>query len=159
MHHRYRYSVDPASDTTAANVLRFVAHGKTVIEIGAGPDSIARALVDLNKARLTAVESDPECIECLKVFCERVIQGDLDDPAWPDALGDARFDAVVIADVLEHLHDPWTVLRQASEPLHEDGCQGKRLICGFCQPASKFGSSLRNGRCPFRIYGLYQATS
>lgn len=117
----YRYSVDSASDTAAANVLRFVEHGKKVLEIGAGPGSIARPLVELNRAKLTAIELDIRSVEILEGFCERVIQRDLNDPSWLDALGDARFDAVVIADVLEHLDDPWTTLRRAASLLNETG--------------------------------------
>ena len=117
----YRFSVDPDSDTAAANVLRFVGQGKTVLEIGAGPGSIARPLVEICNAKLTAVEIDSKSVDILKGFCERVIQQDLNDPSWPDAIGEPRFDAIVIADVLEHLYDPWTTLRQAAELLNDDG--------------------------------------
>ena len=121
----YTYSVDPGSDTAAANVLRFVGHGQNVLEIGAGPGSIARVLVERNQARLTALEVDQDDVAILQGFCDRVVQHDLNDPAWPAALGegpgDARFDAVVIADVLEHLRDPWTVLRQAAGLLDTGG--------------------------------------
>ena len=118
----YRYSVDPASDTAAANVLRFVGLEKKVLEIGAGPGSLARPLVEINRAKLTALEIDAASVKILEGFCERVIQQDLNDPTWPDTLGDTRFDAVVIADVLEHLYDPLTALRCASGLLSDEGC-------------------------------------
>jgi 2-polyprenyl-3-methyl-5-hydroxy-6-metoxy-1,4-benzoquinol methylase len=118
----YRYSVDPASDTAAANVLRLVGLEKKVLEIGAGPGSLARPLVEINRVKLTALEIDAASVKILEGFCERVIQQDLNNPTWPDTLGDARFDAVVIADVLEHLCDPLTALRCASGLLSDDGC-------------------------------------
>ncbi len=95
---------------------------KKILEIGAGPGSLARPLVEINRAKLTALEIDAESVKILEGFCERVIQQDLNDPAWPNALGNTRFDAVVIADVLEHLCDPQTVLRCASGLLNDDGC-------------------------------------
>ena len=117
----YTYAVDPRSDTAAANVLRFVGKGLDVLEIGAGPGSIARPLVELNQARLTALELDPGDVAILQGFCHRVVQQDLNDPAWPASLGSERFDAIVIADVLEHLRDPWTALRQTVGLLTDTG--------------------------------------
>ena len=117
----YRYKFDPNSDVAAANVLRFVGHNRDVLEIGAGPGSISRPLVEVNGCRLTAVEIDPASGEILQQFCELVIPLDLNDPSWPEALGARRFDNVVIADVLEHLYDPWGNLSRAAKLLNDKG--------------------------------------
>src|SRR3984893_17230292 len=117
----YRYKFDPNSDVAAANVLRFVGHNRDVLEIGAGVGSISRPLVEVNGCRLTAVEIDPGSGEILKQFCELVIPLDLNDPSWPEALGARRFDNVVIADVLEHLYDPWGNLSRAAKLLNDKG--------------------------------------
>src|SRR5580704_4260666 len=111
----YLFPVDPNSDTAPANVLRFVGCEKTVLEIGAGPGSIARPLVERNRNRVTAIEIDAASVGILEQFCDSVIRADLNDSAWPSLLLGRQFDAVVIADVLEHLYDPWTTLRLASE--------------------------------------------
>ena len=48
---------------------------------------------------------------------------DLADPAWPAVLAGERFDAIVAADVLEHLPDPDQVLTTAIDAaLAPDGC-------------------------------------
>lgn len=117
----YRFDVDPDSDTAAAYVLRLVGHNKRVLEIGAGPGSIARPIAHLNKCRVTALELDPKCIPLLEEFCERVVQGDLNSPTWPSVLDGAKFDVIVIADVLEHLVDPWKTLGAAASLLEPDG--------------------------------------
>jgi 2-polyprenyl-3-methyl-5-hydroxy-6-metoxy-1,4-benzoquinol methylase len=117
----YLFPVDPNSDTAPANVLRFVGCEKTVLEIGAGPGSIARPLVERNRNRVTAIEIDAASIGILEEFCESVIRADLNANTWPSLLLGRQFDAVVIADVLEHLYDPWTTLRLASELLVESG--------------------------------------
>ena len=117
----YRYTVVPDSDTAAAHVLRFVGNKKKVLDIGAGPGSIARPLVELNKCRLSAVEFDERSCELLRLFCDTVVRCDLNDHAWPETLPTRTFDAVVIADVLEHLYDPWTTIKLATGLLNEQG--------------------------------------
>jgi 2-polyprenyl-3-methyl-5-hydroxy-6-metoxy-1,4-benzoquinol methylase len=117
----YRVDVDPASDTAPANVLRFAGTDKAVLDIGAGPGSIARPLVELNRNRVTAIELDPKSVELLNEFCEQVIKADLNDTIWPQLLNGKRFDIVVLADVLEHLTDPWTTLKLAAGLLNDGG--------------------------------------
>ena len=117
----YRYTVDPASDSTSARILRLVGGGKTVLDVGAGPGSISRPLVEIGRNHVTAIEIDPPSVAILKEICDDVIQADLNDPAWPSLLDGRTFDAIVIADVLEHLMDPWGTLARASTRLRDGG--------------------------------------
>jgi 2-polyprenyl-3-methyl-5-hydroxy-6-metoxy-1,4-benzoquinol methylase len=117
----YVFDVDPESDTAAANVLRLVGREKDVLEIGAGPGSIARPLVEKNGCRVTALEVDPKCLPILRSFCVDVVQGDLNTGDWDRALEGRSFDVIVIADVLEHLIDPWQTLRIAKKLLRPGG--------------------------------------
>ncbi len=118
----YDYSFDPHGDHSGANVLRFVAQNSTVLEIGAGPGSIARPLKELRGCRIVAAEIDPAFIRRLKTFCDEVVPVDLNDTTWHTKhFPTQRFDHVVIADVLEHLVAPLDTLRQAASLLTEDG--------------------------------------
>ncbi len=55
-------------------------------------------------------------------FCENVHACNLNDAEWPTKLaGNDRFQAIVAADVLEHLYDPWATLQQLHPLLDEDG--------------------------------------
>jgi 2-polyprenyl-3-methyl-5-hydroxy-6-metoxy-1,4-benzoquinol methylase len=117
----YRFTVDPNSDTAAANVLRFVGRGRRVLEIGAGPGSISRPMVDLNGCSVSTVEIDEKSVEILGGFCEQVWRRDLNDPAWVQGIPKAAYDVVVIADVLEHLTDPWSTLRRVASFLNDGG--------------------------------------
>ena len=117
----YRFSVDPNSDTAAANVLRFVGRDKKVLEIGAGPGSISRPLQEFNGCRVSAVEIDEKSVEILKGFCEQVWRRDLNAADWADGIPEQSYDNVVIADVLEHINDPWSTLRRAGTFLKPDG--------------------------------------
>jgi 2-polyprenyl-3-methyl-5-hydroxy-6-metoxy-1,4-benzoquinol methylase len=118
----YTYAVDPDSDTAAANVLRFVGNQKKVLEIGAGPGSILHVLKDLNHCDITALEVFPDYVEKLKEFCPSVISADLNDPHWNKIFSEEqKFDVVVAADVLEHLYDPLTCLKNMATLLKENG--------------------------------------
>lgn len=117
----YRFSVDPDSDTAAANVLRFVGRDKKVLEIGAGPGSISKPLQEFNGCRVSAIEIDEKSVEILRTFCEEVWRRDLNNPEWADGIPERSFDNVVIADVLEHITDPWGTLRRAGSLLKPGG--------------------------------------
>jgi len=118
----YRFSFDPDSDHAGAHILRLIGESKDVLEIGAGPGSITKPLVELGGCRMTALEIDPKSVAILKSFCEHVVQADLNDPDWAKSLSRTDFDAVIIADVLEHLYDPWSTLRQARDLVNNEGC-------------------------------------
>jgi len=121
--HIYDYDIDLSSDTASARVIRMVGHQKRVLEIGAGPGSITKHLKHANNCRITALELDGEAIKKLPPFCERIYQANLNDSAWADLLKDEeRFEAVVAADVLEHVYEPLTVLKQMATFMNDDGC-------------------------------------
>src|SRR5215467_8622484 len=104
MGHKYDYVIDPAGDDAPARVVRMVGEGKRVLEIGAGPGSIARVLHDAYHCQVSAVEIDEESIQKLTGFCRRVYRADLNDSSWAQTLEtETPFDVIVVADVLEHL--------------------------------------------------------
>ena len=57
--------------------------------------------------------------ERARCWLDRVVTADVERDGFPFA--PASFDALIFADVLEHLLDPWRVLREAVEVLAEDG--------------------------------------
>lgn len=121
--HKYEYIVDLEGDTAPARIVRLIGREKKVLEIGAGPGSIARILRENNDCRVTGIEVDPEAIKRLLVCCDRVYQTDLNDVAWAEVLRDeGKFDVVLAADVLEHLYNPLAVLKTMKGLVSADGC-------------------------------------
>lgn len=118
--HLYDYPVDPTSDTAPARVARMVGSGKKVLEIGAGPGSITRILRQQGN-HIVALEVDPTAIPFLKRHCDRVISADLNRADWPSLFEGETFDAVIAADVLEHLTDPWSTLARMKSLLSPGG--------------------------------------
>jgi 2-polyprenyl-3-methyl-5-hydroxy-6-metoxy-1,4-benzoquinol methylase len=120
--HRHVYDYEPKPHSAGSKVMRMVGEGRRVLELGPGPGAITR-LLHARHCRVTALELDPAAIQIVTPYCEQVIAGDLNDPAWPDALANAgQFERIVAADVLEHLYDPWTTLRSLRPLLAEGGC-------------------------------------
>jgi 2-polyprenyl-3-methyl-5-hydroxy-6-metoxy-1,4-benzoquinol methylase len=118
----YDYAADLSSDTAASHVLRLVGQGKRVLELGAGPGAITRELIQVGKCEVVAVDLDEAALEKLRTVCARTYRCDLNDPDWIRTLaGEDRFDAIVVADVLEHLYDPQQALASMIELLRPQG--------------------------------------
>lgn len=118
---RHKYDYDPQPDSAGQKVARMVGDSKRVLELGTGPGAVTK-LLHARKCRVTALELDPAAIEIVTQYCEQVLPGDLNSSDWPGLLkGVDRFEAIVAADVLEHLYDPWETLRKLAPLLAQNG--------------------------------------
>ena len=120
--HNYEYDVDLNGNSAPARVVRMVGKNKRVLEVGAGPGSITKMLKGAGDCRVIGLEIDKDAIKKLTQFCDHVYEANLNDPAWPELLSDeAPFEVLVAADVLEHVYEPWTVLRAMAGIAEEHG--------------------------------------
>ena len=152
--HRYAHEIDPNGGSAAAVLARMVEPGQRVLELGTGPGTVTRIL-HAKGCKVTGVEMDPETLATCAPFCERTLQANLEDPQWAAPLAGESFDAIICADVLEHLRDPRPLLNQ----LH-----------GFLKPGGSVLMSLPNashltvvasllgGRFPYQKNGLLDHT-
>ena len=152
--HRYAHEIDPNGGSAAAVLARMVEPGQRVLELGTGPGTVTRIL-HAKGCKVTGVEMDPETLATCAPFCERTVQANLEDPQWAAPLAGESFDAIICADVLEHLRDPRPLLNQ----LH-----------GFLKPSGSVLMSLPNashltvvasllgGRFPYQKNGLLDHT-
>lgn len=152
--HRYAHEIDPNGGSAAAVLARMVEPGQRVLEMGTGPGTVTRIL-HAKGCKVTGVEMDPETLATCAPFCERTVQANLEDPQWAAPLAGESFDAIICADVLEHLRDPRPLLNQ----LH-----------GFLKPGGSVLMSLPNashltvvasllgGRFPYQKNGLLDHT-
>lgn len=84
-----------------------------VLDIGCGGGGSEQALREAGATRITGVEIEAEAAAVAAGRYDRVITGAVED-ALPELRTLAPFDTVMCLDVLEHLVDPWAVLRELS---------------------------------------------
>lgn len=91
-----------------------------VLDVGCGPGLTGEALLRAGATEVWGIERDPDLAREAGTRLTRVLSVDLDR----DSVGDlprAYFDCLIYADVLEHLVDPWTMLRLQQPLLRPEG--------------------------------------
>ena len=94
------------------------AHCRCVLEVGCGEGNLGRLLRRRGHV-VTGLELVPEAAARARNHLDRVVTADVELDGLP--FPDTSFDAVIFADVLEHLVDPWRVLRRAAQLLAPGG--------------------------------------
>lgn len=104
----------PIHDNYNADLLRLIPPGlKRIVEIGSSSGVLGREYKRGNPGcEYIGVEIDPSYAEASRRFCDRVLVGNVEQ--FDDEIFASLFpaDAFVFGDVLEHLYDPWAVLRR-----------------------------------------------
>jgi SAM-dependent methyltransferase len=88
------------------------------LEVGCGAGSLGRALKERGH-HVTGIELVPQVAERARCHLDVVVTADVETDGLP--FPPESFDAVIFADVLEHLIDPWRVLREAANLLTPEG--------------------------------------
>lgn len=122
LHPRLAYQPDHALESLTRErsvVLERLCRPQRILEAGAATGYFSQVLTKVGH-EVTAIEGDVRAVEAAQAQGINVRQGNIEDPSLWDALPE-RFDTVLFMHVLEHLVDPWTVLRLARKRLAEGG--------------------------------------
>ncbi len=102
-------------------LVRAIGAPRTVLDVGCGV-GLNGAAARRKGAHVTGIETDPGSAAEAKTRLDEVLAVDITDgDAVRAALGERRFDLILLADVLEHVADPLSVLRRLLGHLAEDG--------------------------------------
>jgi SAM-dependent methyltransferase len=146
-------------DTPRSDLLPLLPERATrILEVGCGAGATGRLLRErYPDARLVGIEVDPGAAEAARAVYDAVIQRDLEELEAPELLEVAGgcFDLVLYPDVLEHLRNPWGVLRELRKALVEDAV----VIASIPNVANILTIyELRHGRWPYAPDGLFDRT-
>jgi 2-polyprenyl-3-methyl-5-hydroxy-6-metoxy-1,4-benzoquinol methylase len=118
---RYEKPVDRAdANTSHAIMLDLVGGQKSVLDVGCSSGYLARLMRD-SGCTVSGVELDPVAAEAARPVLDRLVVGDLAELDLAAELDGARFDAILLGDILEHLVDPPALLRQVVGLLNPGG--------------------------------------
>ncbi len=92
-----------------------------ILDAGCGSGGLALARARRPGWNVTGIEKDPRQAARARDRCDAVIEGDLAEVLPRLSAAGERFDAIVFADVLEHLEDPVAALAQARRLASPDG--------------------------------------
>ena len=147
----YVFKGDPHSSHSVILDWLGEGRGRRVLDIGAADGLLARHLGERGW-QVTGIESDPALAEAGARHCVTMIRADL-NTAPPD-LADT-FDAIVYADVLEHLVDPLGVLLRLNRTLVPGGA----VVVSIPNVAHLWVRfSLLAGRFPYGDRGILDRT-
>ena len=107
-------------NSSYAQILALSGSGLHVLDVGCGPGNLA-ALLTRRGSTVVGLDADLRSLDSARQFCESVHAIDLDREDLTDSVGGQNFDAIVFADILEHLRDPLRVLLSAKMLLREGG--------------------------------------
>jgi len=95
-----------------------------VLDVGCATGTNAKYLKEKGIAiRVTGIEFDAAMSEIAKLNNDQFFCGDLNDKSFREMVihDSPKYDLIIFGDILEHLIDPWSVLKEFSETLSEKG--------------------------------------
>lgn len=127
-----------------------------VVEVGCSNGGLARAYINENLAcEYTGIEIDPAYAERARASCSSVICADIESISETVFASLFPSDCWIFGDSLEHLRDPWAVLRRIRGHLHPEA----RVIA--CIPNAQHWSvqaRLNSGQFRYEDAGLLDRT-
>jgi methionine biosynthesis protein MetW len=136
-------------------LLEAVPPGARTLDVGCAGGYLAVALRGRG-ASVLGLEADPAAAEAAGRRGVEVVEGSAEDPVARATLrAHGPFDALVCGDVLEHLVDPWTALRELAALLRPGG------IAAISLPNAAHWTvrrALLRGRFPREDHGLFDRT-
>jgi len=118
---KYDFEIDLSDRTSTGIIIHKIKPGSRVLEFGCAEGRMTRHMAREMGCRVWVVEYDPQSYAVARQEAQGGVCGDIMDFAWEEAFRGMTFDAIIFADVLEHLYDPALALGRAAAFLAEGG--------------------------------------
>jgi len=114
----------PAHDMVNYDLLSLIPlNARSIVEVGCMHGQMAKAYLATHPtAKYVGIDIDPDYAEIAKQFCTETLAADI------ELLAQDHFDRLfpsdcwIFGDCLEHLRDPWNLLRRIRVQIDPDGC-------------------------------------
>jgi len=127
---------------------------RRILDVGCGDGKTGPVLKERGFREIVGIELDPRAAEMATRSYDRVIVGNVEEEMLPFPRG--YFDCILYGDILEHLVDPWKVLRGHREFLADEGS----IVCSI--PNIRYYKILKSlvlkGRWDYRPLGILDRT-
>lgn len=118
---KYDFEIDLSVNSSTGLILSKIKPHSIVLEFGCATGRMTRYMKESLVCRVYIVEYDNGAFQKAMEFAEDGICDDIQNYRWRERFGEIAFDAILFADVLEHLQNPEEVLKKAAELLKADG--------------------------------------
>lgn len=118
---KYDFEIDLSMNSSTGLILSKIRPYSVVLEFGCATGRMTRYMKEELKCQVYIVEYDNDAFQKAMEFAQDGICDDIQDYRWLERFGEIAFDAILFADVLEHLQNPEEVLKKAAGLLKADG--------------------------------------
>jgi SAM-dependent methyltransferase len=134
---------------------RIPLSAQVVLDVGCSTGILGATYRRFNpRARLLGIDKNEAAAAIARQRLDEVAVVDVDEHPLPFLL-DRPIDCIIYGDVLEHMRDPWAVLRRHAEVLSDDGTM---VICVPNLEHWSFADRLLRGTWKYEPYGLLDDT-
>lgn len=152
---RYETHIDLTNpNNSQTQIVKLVGPDQAVLDVGCASGDTAAAMVEQG-CRVSGVDIEDAVPPDTRALMQDVVVADIEKTPLTTLFKPESFDAVVFGDVLEHLVDPLTILRDAVALLAPEG----RIVVSIPNVAhAAVRLSLLEGRWDYTSTGLLDAT-
>ena len=129
---------------------------KRVLDVGCSVGALAEQIKKRNNAEVAGIEYDEAMAKIAKDKLDKVLIADVETVNVSEHFAPNYFDCIIFADILEHLRNPWDVLKNLAPLLKDDG-----LVILSIPNVSHYSTIIQllfRGYWPYRKRGIHDKT-
>lgn len=114
----------PAHNTVNTDLMGLIpAEARRIVEVGCMHGAMARAYREAHPGiHYVGIDIDPGYAQVAAQFCDRTLGADIETLPAEEFRSLFPSDCWIFGDCLEHLRDPWRIVRMVRESIAPDGC-------------------------------------